>query len=240
MTAELHDAKSSDIVAVWNLLGRLGLVDGAFNHISYCTYRSGSAFLDINPAQGGPGNQSAADFKSVELKAYNDDDAKQFGVNPDALRLHTHIHLVRGRPGCAIHLHSPHSVAVSATEVGLMPLSQTAIEFSDRLALIEYRGLAREGFDDPELARVAREGGEALLRNHGLLVVANDAIQAFYAAYYLEEACRLQILTLSQGLQVRHPTKAIAAIAAAQLRNDRPLAARATFDVLSARVGLFA
>jgi ribulose-5-phosphate 4-epimerase/fuculose-1-phosphate aldolase len=240
MTAEVNDTKLPDIVAVWNLLGRLGLVDGAFNHISYCRYRSGSAFLDINPAQGGPGNQSAADFKNIEMKVYNDDDAKTFGVNPDALRLHTHIHLVRGRPGCAIHLHSPHSVAVSATEVGLMPLSQTAIEFADRLALIEYRGLAREGFDDPSLAQIAREGGEALLRNHGLLVVADDAIQAFYAAYYLEEACRLQILTLSQGLQLHRPAVAVVTATAEQLRSDRPAAARATFDALSARFGLSA
>lgn len=240
MTADVRDAELPDIVAVWNLLGRLGLVDCAFNHISNCTYRSGSVFLNINPAHGGSGNLSGTDFKNLELKAYNDDDAKQFGINPDALRLHTHIHLVRGRPGCAIHLHSPHCVAVSATEAGLMPLSQTAIEFSDRLALIEYRGLAREGFDDPELARVAREGGEALLRNHGLLVVADDAIQAFYAAYYLEEACRLQILTLSQGLPVHHPAKAVVVTAAAQLRSERPLAARATFEALSARVGLFA
>jgi ribulose-5-phosphate 4-epimerase/fuculose-1-phosphate aldolase len=105
------------------------------------------------------------------------------------------------------------------------------------LALVEYRGLARGDFKNPQLARITRGNGEALLRNHGMLVVADDAVQAFYAAYYLEEACRLQVITLSQGQPLHYPDESTVTTAAAQLRRDRPDAARATFDALFARLG---
>ena len=37
------------------------------------------------------------------------------------------------------------------------------------------------------------------MRNHGPMVVGRDIGRAFYALYYLEQACRLQLLAMQSG-----------------------------------------
>jgi ribulose-5-phosphate 4-epimerase/fuculose-1-phosphate aldolase len=218
---------------VWRLLGKLGLVDGAFNHISLSFGLDGvSPMLAINPAGYHASKTSADAFRLLPLRNYTDEEALDRGVNPDGLRLHTDLHLARGRNGCAVHLHAPYSIAVGATEEGLLPLSQIAMEFTEQLLLVEYEGLARGGISDPGLCEFAKRGGEALLRNHGLLVMADSPAEAFYAAYYLETACRLQVLTLAQGLALHLPTKEVVAEAGRALRSDRKEAAAATLNAL--------
>jgi ribulose-5-phosphate 4-epimerase/fuculose-1-phosphate aldolase len=216
---------------VWRLLGKLGLVDGAFNHISLSFGNDDeSPMLAINPGGCHAAKMSTEGFCVLPLRRYTDKEALDRGVNPDGLRLHTDLHLARGREGCAIHLHAPYSIAVGATEDGLLPLSQIAMEFNEQILLVEYEGLAREGISDPGLRSFAERGGEALLRNHGLLVMADTAAEAFYAAYYLETACRVQVLTLAQGRALHMPTRQVAVEAGNALRGDRKEAAAATLN----------
>lgn len=229
------DEEIASISEVWQLLGKLGLVDGAFNHISLTFgYDEGAPMLAINLAGCYAAKTSPDGFRVLPLRNYTDEEALDRGVNPDGLRLHTDLHLARRRKGCAVHLHAPYSIAVGATEDGLLPLSQVAMEFSEQLLLVDYEGLARKGISDPGLRVFAERGGEVLLRNHGLLVLADTPAEAFYAAYYLETACRLQVITLAQGRPLHMPAKQVAVEAGRALRGDRRDAAAATLNAFRA------
>jgi ribulose-5-phosphate 4-epimerase/fuculose-1-phosphate aldolase len=90
-------------------------------------------------------------------------------------------------------------MAVAATQKGLLPISQFALEFHDRLAYHDYEGIAT---DLDERARLVRDLGAhnaMILRNHGLLTCGRTVAEAFYLMYYLEQSCRVQVAAQSTG-----------------------------------------
>jgi ribulose-5-phosphate 4-epimerase/fuculose-1-phosphate aldolase len=84
-------------------------------------------------------------------------------------------------------------------EPTLLMAGQSALNFHDDIAYVEYNGLAFDASEGERLARAMGGKSVAMLRNHGVLVIASTAAQAFERLYFLERACRAQILALSTG-----------------------------------------
>ena len=57
-----------------------------------------------------------------------------------------------------------------------------------------------------------------MLRNHGVLVTAGSAAQAFERLYFLERACQAQVLALSTGRKLRIVAEAVVQATVAQFR----------------------
>ena len=79
---------------------------------------------------------------------------------------------------------------------------------------------------------------------HPILVVVlghpervHDRVEeAVYLAYYLEEACRIQVATLSQGVPYHLPTIGVISEAHEALRSDRSRAATQFFEAFRRRL----
>jgi ribulose-5-phosphate 4-epimerase/fuculose-1-phosphate aldolase len=217
----------------WRVLGHLGLLDTIFNHISSVVADPfGKLQIILNPAALLPHELRPEHLCILPLQNYLPSDAAKLGINPDGLHLHALIHCVRMRPGAVIHTHSRHCIAVGCSEQGLLPLSQTAMEFVGDLEVVEYGGVFRSYLLTEQLKTLANRGGVALLRNHGALVVADTIPEAVYLAYFLEEACRIQVVTLSQGVPIVLPPESVIAEARQALRDDRIKVAGWLFDAL--------
>ncbi|MGH9969763.1 MAG: class II aldolase/adducin family protein [Pyrinomonadaceae bacterium] len=230
MSIELQSRLVSD---AWRILDRLGLVDTIFNHISIATPDSqGNLQLVMNPGTLLPNQLRPEHLCIVPLRDYSPSEATKLSVNPDGLHLHSQIHTERMRPGVVVHTHSLNCIAVGSSEQALLPLSQTAMEFVSDLEIIDYGGVFRSAKLTEEMKRIANQGGVALLRNHGALIVTDTIPDAVYLAYYLEEACRIQVCTLSQGVAIVLPDKSIIADACDALRQDRREAAERLFKAL--------
>jgi ribulose-5-phosphate 4-epimerase/fuculose-1-phosphate aldolase len=236
MTTNLDNSIETVIRAVadtWRVLGSLGLVDMIFNHISAAVPNtSGDIQLVMNPEGMLPQEFRPENARVFPLRRYSPSEAEHLGVNPDGLMLHSALHMLRMKPGVIIHTHATYSLAVGCTEQGLLPLSQTAIEFAGELELVRYEGTFRSQLEAGILNNVATRGGVALMRNHGSLVVADNAAEALYVVYYLEEACRIQVITLSQGVSVVPPNEAAIANAHRVLRSDRAHSAERLLQAL--------
>jgi ribulose-5-phosphate 4-epimerase/fuculose-1-phosphate aldolase len=229
---------TSLLATAWRVLGRLGLVDTIFNHISACLESSNDGWqLYINPEGVLPMEIAADDIHVLPLRSYTASEAVGLKVNPDGLHLHSAIHCLRMRPGVIIHTHAPHCLAVGCTERGLLPLTQTALEFSGDLQLIDYNGVFRSQSLTERMESFVVRGGAALLRNHGALIVADTVEEAFYMAYYLEEACKLQVLALSQGLPLSGPSDSAIEDAHRALVSDRARVAPLLFEAFSRTIG---
>src|SRR5690606_1240086 len=90
-------------------------------------------------------------------------------------------------------------VAVSATKEGLLPISQHALIALPHLAYHDYEGIA---LDLDERERLVADLGEKklmLLWNHGTLAVGETAAECWMGIFYLERACRMQVLAATQG-----------------------------------------
>jgi ribulose-5-phosphate 4-epimerase/fuculose-1-phosphate aldolase len=139
-------------------------------------------------------------------------------INPAGLLIHSAVHEARPDVGCVIHIHSAASVAVSAQEEGLLPISQQALLMMDRLAYHDYEGVA---LLEPEKARLQADLGlrqAMILRNHGLLTVGKTVGEAFFWLYTLQKACEIQVLAQAGGGPLRVPDAAVQRLVTEQTR----------------------
>jgi ribulose-5-phosphate 4-epimerase/fuculose-1-phosphate aldolase len=128
----------------------------------------------------------------------------QYSVNAAGYIIHSAVHEAREDAQCVIHTHTAAGIAVSAMEEGLLPLSQTAMRFHGHLAYHDYEGPA---FNRGEKGRLVEHLGShnaMILRNHGLLVCAPSIPQGFNLIYWLEQACRIQVQTLTCQRPLHH------------------------------------
>jgi ribulose-5-phosphate 4-epimerase/fuculose-1-phosphate aldolase len=137
-------------------------------------------------------------------------------VNPAGFTIHSAVHMARHDAACVIHTHTKGGMAVAAMSEGLLPLNQIALQFYGRLAIHEYEGIA---LDLDERERIIADLGDKralLLRNHGLLTVGRSVAEAFQLMYYLNQACDIQIATLSTSADLIYPPREVCEKVAAQ------------------------
>ena len=187
-----------DLAAVLRWSARLGYQTGTCNHFSFMAPGRDDLFL-VNPEGYFWSEVTASglllctlDGEVIEGKGT---------VERTAFSLHAPIHRLNPAARACLHTHMPHATALCLIKGGrLLPVVQEAMMFHGQIVYDEnYSGLA---LDTDEGERVARliDGKEVIfMRNHGPLVVGNSIGEAFYGLYYLEQACRLQLLAMQSG-----------------------------------------
>ncbi|ATJ90228.1 aldolase [Acetobacter senegalensis] len=195
-----------ELAAIYRLLAHFRLTDLIYTHVSaripgrpgrFLINRYGALFHEI----------CVSDLVEVDETGHAvDSDAL---VNPAGFNIHSAIHAARPEVRFVIHTHSRDGAAVSCQKQGLLPLSQQALMFYDRIGYHGYEGFA---LTLPERARLIADIGQnkgLVLRNHGLLVVGRTAAEAFNRIYTLERACQIQIAAQSGGAELLYPEKEI-------------------------------
>ena len=100
---------------------------------------------------------------------------------------------------CVMHLHTDQGTAVSAQKGGLLPITQTAMIALADLAYHDYEGIA---LDLDERERIVADIGNKnslMLHNHGTLTVGRSAAITYTRMFFLERACKMQIMAQSGG-----------------------------------------
>jgi ribulose-5-phosphate 4-epimerase/fuculose-1-phosphate aldolase len=98
-----------------------------------------------------------------------------------------------------LHTHSLNGVAVSAQTGGVLPISQQSIFVLSSLAYHNYEGVALSADEKPRLVADLGDKNFYMLKNHGLLTVADGIADAFLMMYMFEAACTIQIRAQSGG-----------------------------------------
>jgi ribulose-5-phosphate 4-epimerase/fuculose-1-phosphate aldolase len=193
-----------NLAACYRLVGRYGMTDLIYNHIT-ARVPGPEHHILINAYGMLYEEVSASSLIKVDLAGnIVDNGDTEYSVNAAGYIIHSAVHEAREDAQCVIHTHTAAGIAVSAMEEGLLPLSQTAMRFHEHLAYHDYEGPA---FNRGEKGRLVEHLGERnamILRNHGLLVCAPSIPQAFNLIYWLEQACRIQVQTLSCQRPLHH------------------------------------
>lgn len=150
-------------------------------------------------------------------------DQKNKAFNHTGYVIHGSIYKARPDLNASFHLHTIDSVAVSAMEEGLLPISQFALHFYNRISYHDYGSLALEFHQQG--GKVAADLGSSkamLLRNHGSLTCGETIEEAFLYANFLEKACQTQVKALSGGRPLVIPPAPICEKAARDLREFEP------------------
>jgi len=150
-------------------------------------------------------------------------DPERFRVNAAGFTIHSAIHMARDDLHFVVHTHTAAGIAVSAQEDGLLPISQHALKFYDRVGYHDYEGIALDLGERERLVRDLGKHKAMILRNHGLLAGGRSAAEAFHEIYFLERACQAQVQALSGGRKLVFPPAEVCRRTAAQFSRDESM-----------------
>jgi ribulose-5-phosphate 4-epimerase/fuculose-1-phosphate aldolase len=188
-----------DLAALYRAVALHGWDDMIFTHISARVPGPEHHFL-INPYGLFFEEITASSLVKVDPDGKVVQDTP-YSINPAGFTIHSAVHAAREDAQVVVHLHTDQGVAVAAQAEGLLPLTQQALAVLPHLAYHEYEGIA---LDLDERSRLVADLGDRtlmLLRNHGTLAVGANAAEAWLRIFFLERACKQQVMALTAGRQ---------------------------------------
>lgn len=219
---EAHQEKNLrvQLAAAYRILADQKMDDLTYTHLSarlpgsdaYFIYPFGLLFEEV----------TASNLLKVSLEG-EVLEGEESQYNQTGYVIHGSIYKKRPDINAVFHLHSTASIAVSAMEGGLLPLSQFSMHFYNKLAYHSYDSLALE--NERQGDRLAQDLGDKkamLLCNHGSLTCGETIHEAYLYMHFLEQACRVQCAALSGNQQVILPPHNVCEQASQDVRDFEP------------------
>jgi ribulose-5-phosphate 4-epimerase/fuculose-1-phosphate aldolase len=228
--AALERAMRVDLAAAFRLAVRLDLHEGVCNHFS-AMMPDGKRFLlnrfGLHWSEVTASNLLTLDASGRVLEGEGD-------FEKTAFYIHSRIHLAHPRATCVLHTHMPYATALTLLEGGRLEMvEQNALRFHDDIVYDDvYNGLVVDNAEGDRMAAALGEKRVMFHANHGITVVGESIADAFDSLYYLERACRLQVLAKSTGGRFRAVRPEVVRDTHRMIRNDAPQYATAHFEAL--------
>lgn len=209
-----------DLAALYRLLAHFHMTDLIDTHISARVPGEHEHFL-INRYGVLFHEMRASDLIKVDREGHVvGAEANSNSVNKAGFNIHSAIHTARPDVACIVHTHTAAGIAVSAQEEGLLPISQHALKFYNRLGYHDYEGIALNRSEQQRLVNDLGPHMAMILRNHGLLAVGRTIPEAFNQIYFLERACQAQVQAVAGGRQLRYPLEYVRELTAQQSADE--------------------
>jgi ribulose-5-phosphate 4-epimerase/fuculose-1-phosphate aldolase len=185
------------LAACYRLMAHGGITDLTYNHLSarvpdrpdhYLIKGEGQLFDEVTAS-------SILTYNFSGEKIYPSEHA----VSQGGLVIHGGVMEARPDIMAVFHTHTPANIGVGAQRCGLLPMSQHAVRFFNRIGYHDFAGFE---FDIAGRKRlVADLDGKLVLmmRNHGVLACGRSIPEAYISHHFLEMACRAQVAALAAG-----------------------------------------
>ncbi|AKC71402.1 class II aldolase/adducin family protein [Pandoraea oxalativorans] len=204
-----------DLAACYRLVALNGWDDLIYTHISAMVPGEPGHFL-INPFGLAFDEVTASNLVKITMDGEIVGESEH-PVNVTGFALHGAVHAARTDAVCVMHLHNTAGIAVSIQPHGLLPISQHALRFHERIGYHDYEGLAFSPSEGERLVTSLGAHPAMLLRNHGTLTVGRTVAEAFVLMATLIKACEIQLQALAGGAAPNLPSPAVQDKTAVQL-----------------------
>ena len=191
----------------YKILAKLGYDDHTYTHLSARDPNNPNAFY-INPF--------GLRFNEIEpetlIKVSLDGkvlEGQEYQYNKTGYIIHGSIYTHRPDIQAIFHLHTPDTLAVSALEEGLLPISQWALHFYNKISYHDYDSLALDDHQGNKLIQDLDKNYVALLRNHGFITAGRTIQEAMFYTHHLQKACETQCKILAMGKKYIIPSTEI-------------------------------
>lgn len=206
-----------DLAAAYRLAVRFGFHEAIDNHFSLLLPGRDDLML-LNPyplhwSEITAGNLLLTDFQGNRLEGSHE-------VEPTALHIHAPLHQANPRGfRCLLHTHMPYATAIACRQGGRLEMvHQVSSRFDGDVAYLEdYNGLVLDRIEGGRIARVMADRNVLFMANHGVITAGRTVAEAFDRLYFLERACKVQVLAEMGG----HPLQRITHETADLLRRQR-------------------
>nr|NVI74703.1 hu li tai shao [Cucujiformia] len=188
------------LASIYRLIDLCGWNQGSTSLITARLNQDEELFL-VNPYGMLYNEITASSLIKVDMQAnVVEQGTTNFSVNISAFSLHSAIHAARPDIKCIIHLHAPSVVAISATKVGILPISQESVVIGE----VSTHPFLGGSIDPDEKDKLARNMGPnnkvLLLTNQGVLCCGETIEEAFFNARNTVLACEAQLKLMPIGL----------------------------------------
>ncbi len=189
-----------ELAAAIRLAEKFGYSEGICNHFSVVVPGGAERYL-INPyglhwSEMRPEHLLLIDGDGLVLEGDGE-------VEATARHIHVQGHRANPRHQCILHVHMPWATSLTMVEGGRLEMAhQTAARFHGRVAYQSFGGIALDESEGKRIAEAQRSNPNAdvfFLAHHGVSIGAHTVALAFDELYYLERACKQQVLAMSTG-----------------------------------------
>ena len=217
MTDDIAEARE-DLAAAYRLADRYGLSEGICNHLTLAVPGRDDRFLLI------PYGMHWSEVTASSLLVVDAEGNKVEGegfIEPTAFYIHGAIHKARAEARCVMHTHMPYALALCMIEDGRLEFAdQNACRFYGRVAYDDDFGGVVLDWDEANRIASALGGKDVLfMANHGVTVVGETVARAWERLYYLDRACRAQVIPMSTGRPLKRIPDAMAAAVSDSINN---------------------
>ena len=199
-----------DLAALYRLMHHMGISHRIYNHHSARVPDDPDVIL-INSF-----GLLQDEIRASNLIKVGREDAES---NQAASVIHWGIYDAREDVNCIVHHHSAATVAMSSLDCGLLPMSQGAMQFFNRIGYHVYEGMTFNLDECPRLAASLGPHRAMFLKNHGALICARSVAEAYVLTDDLEKACISQLLAMSGGANIVLPNNEVCERTARQFEN---------------------
>jgi ribulose-5-phosphate 4-epimerase/fuculose-1-phosphate aldolase len=210
-----------DLAACYRLIAHFGWDDLILTHNSARVPGKPNHFL-INPMGLMFDEITASNLIKIDLDG-NQVEPSEYEPNFAGFVIHSAIYMGRPDVQCVIHTHTEDVIAVSAQEEGLLPLSQWAMWFHNRLGYHDYEGVSLDLDERQRLQASIGNHPVLVLRNHGLLATGRNVAEAFHRTYLFERAAAAQVkmqAAAAAGSKIVMPSVEVSGRQAAQFADS--------------------
>jgi ribulose-5-phosphate 4-epimerase/fuculose-1-phosphate aldolase len=200
-------ALREDLAALYRLVHLMGIDHRIYNHHSARIPGDPDHIL-INPFGLLQDEITAATLIKVDRDG-NAADNPDATANQAGANIHWAVYDARDDIRCIAHHHSAAAVAVSALDEGILPMSQGAMQFYNRIGYHDYEGMVFSADEKPRLAASLGPHRAMLLRHHGALICGRSIPETYVLTDDLEKACRSQLLAMQSGGSVSLPDASV-------------------------------
>lgn len=223
-TATQLQHEREQLSCAFRLAERFGFHEGICNHFSVALDGDHEHYL-INPY----GLHWSEITPDVLLLIDGDGNilAGDGELEDSARFIHVAGHRANPRHKALMHTHMPYATALTMLrgDHGKLQMAhQTAARFASRITYEQtFGGIALDTEEGKRLAQRAQDAPDVdvvFLAAHGVIVGGPSVAQAFDDLYYLERACRQQLLAQQSGLPLVQLSEEVVKLTAAQSQQN--------------------
>src|SRR6516225_3517941 len=213
-----------DLAACYRLIQHFGWDDLVLTHNSARVPGHPDQML-INPSWLMFDEITASNLLKVDISDGHLIEPSEYEPINAGVVIHGAIYLGRPDVECVVHTHTEGDIAVGALEEGLLPLSQWAMRFYNRLGYHDYEGVSLDMDERERLQQSIANHPVLVLRNHGLLATGRNVSEAFSLTYHFERSAEAQLkiqAAVAAGAKMVIPSPDTCERQAAQFAGNMP------------------
>ncbi|MGB0572399.1 MAG: class II aldolase/adducin family protein [Alphaproteobacteria bacterium] len=195
-----------DLAAAYRLTDLYNWADSIYNHISIRVPSEPDYFL-IKAHELLYDEVTASNLVKVDSRWVDVDESRH--VNKPGFALHGGLVVTRPDINVAYHTHIPECIAVTNQPDGVLPLSQSGMQFWGNTAYYDYQGMTENLDERRAIAEAFGDKHTLMMRNRGPVTVSKSMRDAFMLMRELEVACKLQLCQQAAGAEFTMPSKEV-------------------------------